>query len=280
MSFDEYLELNLPKIDSFHPHFNDALAWVLRAGGKHFRAKLLLGIVETLRPELTKDAFSVAFGVECLHTYSLIHDDLPAMDNASLRRGVATLHVKYDEVTAILAGDALNTHAFYLISHANLDPKTLLKCIQTLSSDGGIYGMIIGQAIDCYFEHKHLSLEELEFLHAHKTGALIAASMKMGAIISGLDDESCEQIYKIGLKLGLAFQIHDDIIDATQDEKSAGKPTNNDGIKNSFTNLLGVKGAIKARDKLENEILDELANSPILPLVNDLINKYLKEQNA
>lgn len=276
MSFEEYFLANLPRVDSFHPHFNEAMEWILKAGGKHFRAKLLLGVVKAYSVNSLSSAYPIAAGLEMMHTYSLIHDDLPAMDNAPLRRGVATLHVKYDEITAILVGDALNTHAFYMLSSADLSPKTINKCVQILAKNAGIHGMIIGQAIDCYFENKHLNLDELKFLHEKKTGALIAASMQMGAVIAGLSDEECEKIYKIGLDLGLAFQIHDDIIDATKDERTAGKPTHNDGAKNSFTNLLGIDGARLARDELKNKISQELVNSPLRTLIKDLSEKYLK----
>ncbi|MBQ7135942.1 polyprenyl synthetase family protein [Campylobacter sp.] len=274
MSFLEYLESNLPSVESFHPHFNEALAWVLKAGGKHFRAQLVIGTAKAINPSC--DPYAAALAVELLHTYSLIHDDLPAMDNANLRRGVPTLHVKYDEVTAILVGDALNTAAFGVLANSNLPPQTAIKCIQVLSKNGGLDGMIIGQAIDCYFENKKLSLDELEFLHLHKTGALIAASMQIGAIVAGASDEESNDIYKAGLKLGLAFQIHDDIIDATSSSDKAGKPTNNDSSKNSFTNLLGVDKAIEARDELEKQIINQIQNQNVKELVSNLINKYLK----
>ncbi len=274
MSFLEYLESNLPSVESFHPHFNEALAWVLKAGGKHFRAQLVIGTAKAINPSC--DPYAAALAVELLHTYSLIHDDLPAMDNANLRRGVPTLHVKYDEVTAILAGDALNTAAFGVLANSNLPPHIAIKCIQVLSKNGGLDGMIIGQAIDCYFENKKLSLDELEFLHLHKTGALIAASMQIGAIVAGASDEESNDIYKAGLKLGLAFQIHDDIIDATSSSDKAGKPTNNDSSKNSFTNLLGVDKAIEARDELEKQIINQIQNQDVKELVSNLINKYLK----
>lgn len=274
MSFLEYLESNLPSVESFHPHFNEALAWVLKAGGKHFRAQLVIGTAKAINPSC--DPYAVALAVELLHTYSLIHDDLPAMDNANLRRGVQTLHVKYDEVTAILVGDALNTAAFGVLANSNLPPQIAIKCIQVLSKNGGLDGMIIGQAIDCYFENKKLSLDELEFLHLHKTGALIAASMQIGAIVAGASDEESNDIYKAGLKLGLAFQIHDDIIDATSSSDKAGKPTNNDSSKNSFTNLLGVDKAIEARDELEKQIINQIQNQDVKELVSNLINKYLK----
>ena len=274
MSFLEYLESNLPNVESFHPHFNEALAWVLKAGGKHFRAQLVIGTAKAINPSC--DPYAAALAVELLHTYSLIHDDLPAMDNANLRRGVPTLHVKYDEVTAILVGDALNTAAFGVLANSNLPPQIAIKCIQVLSKNGGLDGMIIGQAIDCYFENKKLSLDELEFLHLHKTGALIAASMQIGAIVAGASDEESNDIYKAGLKLGLAFQIHDDIIDATSSSDKAGKPTNNDSSKNSFTNLLGVDKAIEARDELEKQIINQIQNQDVKELVSNLINKYLK----
>lgn len=274
MSFLEYLESNLPSVESFHPHFNEALAWVLKAGGKHFRAQLVIGTAKAINPSC--DPYAAALAVELLHTYSLIHDDLPAMDNANLRRGVPTLHIKYDEVTAILVGDALNTAAFGVLANSNLPPHIAIKCIQVLSKNGGLDGMIIGQAIDCYFENKKLSLDELEFLHLHKTGALIAASMQIGAIVAGASDEESNDIYKAGLKLGLAFQIHDDIIDATSSSDKAGKPTNNDSSKNSFTNLLGVDKAIEARDELEKQIINQIQNQDVKELVSNLINKYLK----
>ncbi|MEE3694072.1 polyprenyl synthetase family protein [Campylobacter sp. CLAX-22107-21] len=274
MSFLEYLESNLPSVESFHPYFNEALAWVLKAGGKHFRAQLVIGTAKAINPSC--DPYAAALAVELLHTYSLIHDDLPAMDNANLRRGVPTLHVKYDEVTAILAGDALNTAAFGVLANSNLPPHIAIKCIQVLSKNGGLDGMVIGQAIDCYFENKKLSLDELEFLHLHKTGALIAASMQIGAIVAGASDEESNDIYKAGLKLGLAFQIHDDIIDATSSSDKAGKPTNNDSSKNSFTNLLGVDKAIEARDELEKQIINQIQNQDVKELVTNLINKYLK----
>ena len=274
MNFLEYLESNLPSVESFHPYFNEALAWVLKAGGKHFRAQLVIGTAKAINPSC--DPYAAALAVELLHTYSLIHDDLPAMDNANLRRGVPTLHIKYDEVTAILVGDALNTAAFGVLANSNLPPQIAIKCIQVLSKNGGLDGMIIGQAIDCYFENKKLSLDELEFLHLHKTGALIAASMQIGAIVAGASDEESNDIYKAGLKLGLAFQIHDDIIDATSSSDKAGKPTNNDSSKNSFTNLLGVDKAIEARDELEKQIINQIQNQDVKELVSNLINKYLK----
>ncbi|AQW86643.1 geranyl diphosphate synthase / farnesyl diphosphate synthase [Campylobacter pinnipediorum subsp. caledonicus] len=276
--FVDFLNENLPTSESFHPYYSEALSHVLKAGGKHFRASLLLGVVNAIKPELTDKAMRVALGVELLHTYSLIHDDLPAMDNAPLRRGVETLHVKYDEVTAILVGDALNTHAFFEISRSDLPSDILLKCIEILSFNGGVNGMVLGQALDCYFEGKKLDLKQVEFLHIHKTAKLIAASLQMGAVIASCDENTCSSLYKIGLDLGLAFQIQDDIIDATSNEAEAGKPVHNDDIKNSFINLMGLDGAKNSKEELIRAIIKELEIVPseLRPVIEKLINKYLK----
>ena len=276
--FEKFLKENLPKVESFHPHFNDALSLMLDAGGKRFRPLLLLNVVEASNPLLVKNALHVALGVELLHTYSLIHDDLPCMDDANLRRGNPTLHVTYDEVTATLVGDALNSHAFYLIANAPLSDEVKVKLVSVLARDGGISGMIIGQAIDCEFENKKLDIEQLKFLHVNKTAKLIAASLLMGAIIAELKKEEQAVLYDFGLKLGLLFQIQDDIIDATMDEKEAGKPTGNDGDKNSFVNLLGLENAIKEKKRLLKE-LEEDTNKLSENLANRLqkiISDYFK----
>jgi len=256
--FEYFLKENLPQVESFHPNFNKALCQMLNAGGKRFRPLLLLSIVENSAPLLVKNALHVALGVELLHTYSLIHDDLPCMDNADLRRGHPTLHVTYDEVTATLVGDALNTHAFHLISNAPLSSDVKISIISILSRDGGIDGMIIGQAIDCYFEDKKLDIEELKFLHINKTAKLIASSLLIGAIISDLSQKEQNSLYDFGLKLGLLFQVQDDIVDATYSSEKAGKPTGNDEHKNSFVNLLGIDGAEDEKKNLLKELDDQL----------------------
>ncbi|MCD4757044.1 MAG: polyprenyl synthetase family protein [Arcobacteraceae bacterium] len=275
--FEEYLLNNLPSSNTFHPIFEKALQDMLTAGGKRFRPMLILSIVDAIEPLLTKNALPVALGVEYLHTYSLIHDDLPSMDNADLRRGHPTLHKTYDEVTAILVGDALNTHSFNLLANAPLSNDVKIELIKTLSSDGGIDGMIIGQAIDCYFENQKISLDKLEFLHIHKTAKLIAASLKMGAIISNLPYELQEKLYAFGIDIGLLFQIQDDIIDEVQSEVQAGKTTSNDSSKNSFVNLLGLDGAIKSANELShkcNATLNNFGNN-INENLNELLSKYL-----
>jgi len=248
--FESFFLANLPEAPSFHPHYEEALQVMLKAGGKRFRPMLLLKVVEHLAPLLAEHALHAAAAVEMLHTYSLIHDDLPAMDNASLRRGHPTLHVSFDEVTAILVGDALNTHAFAVLAKAPLSAAVRIALVETLALYGGAGGMVLGQAIDCHFENQLLSLEKLEFLHTNKTAKLIAASLKMGGIIAGCDNATEKALEAFGLKLGLLFQIQDDVIDATQTSQEAGKPTGNDGVKNSFTNLLGIKEAERQKEEL------------------------------
>ena len=266
---------NLPRVKSFHPFFNEALAKMLRAGGKHFRAQLLLGVVKLKKPKLTQKAMKAALAVEFIHTYSLIHDDLPAMDNANFRRGETTLHKAYDETTAILVGDALNTEAFLLLSEAEFSDSVRIKLIKTLAFNAGINGMIIGQAIDCFFEGKRLDLSQLEFLHIHKTARLIAASLQMGAEICEFKDKEIEKIYEFGLKMGLAFQINDDIKDATASEKELGKPTNKDTHKNSFVNLLGLNEAIKAKENLLKECESLDIDESLASWLKELIKKYI-----
>lgn len=275
--FIKHLENHLPKVQSFHPFFNEALAKMLKAGGKHFRAQLLLGVVQNKAPHLIPNALNAALALEFIHTYSLIHDDLPAMDNADLRRGMPTLHKSYDETTAILVGDALNTEAFLLLSNLNLKESIKINLIRTLAFNAGINGMILGQAIDCYFEDKKLNLEELEFLHTHKTAKLIAAALKMGCEICELDEKESEKIYQIGLKLGLIFQINDDIIDETMSEEESGKPSKHDEHKNSFVNLLGLEKAIQSKENLINECKNDLddLDANLAHMIKSLMIKYL-----
>ncbi|MDX1294718.1 MAG: polyprenyl synthetase family protein, partial [Sulfurimonadaceae bacterium] len=203
--FEAFLTAHLPKAPSFHPHYEAALHDMLLAGGKRFRPMLLLGVVKAYNELLLDAANHAAYAIELLHTYSLIHDDLPAMDDADLRRGNPTLHVTYDEVTAILAGDALNTYAFEVLANAPFSDAVRVKLVRELASNGGLGGMVLGQAIDCHFENQPLELDQIKLLHINKTAKLIAASLKMGAIIAG-QKELEQPIYDFGINLGLLFQ--------------------------------------------------------------------------
>lgn len=276
--FEFFLQSHLPSTQSFHPHFEKALGEMLDVGGKRFRPLLLLSVVESINPLLVKNALHVALGMEMMHTYSLIHDDLPCMDNAELRRGHPTLHVSYDETTAVLVGDALNTHAFYCIANAPLSAEIKIKLVSLLASDAGIFGMVLGQAIDCFFEDKVLNVDQLSFLHVHKTAKLIATSLAMGALICELDKQNYEALYQFGLKLGLLFQVQDDIIDATYSSEEAGKPTGNDEHKNSFVNLLGLKGAVAEKMRLLSELDAQLAklDTRLAGTLKAVIDDYFK----
>lgn len=276
--FEIFLQNNLPQIESFHPHYNKALSDMFKAGGKRFRPQLLLEVVNAYEPLLLSAANHIAAAIEMLHTYSLIHDDLPTFDDADLRRGQPTLHVLYDQVTATLVGDALNSHSFYMIANAPLSSDQKVALIKELAINGGAEGMVLGQAIDCFFENQKLSIDELTFLHLNKTAKLIAASLKMGAIVVDLPTDVQNNLYEIGLKIGLLFQIQDDIIDATLSTEEAGKPTQNDMAKNSFTNLLGVEGAKAEKAKIVEEIETKLYDleDTLRKSLHDLIEYYLK----
>lgn len=278
-NFENFLQQHLPVSKSVHPHYEVALHQMLLAGGKRFRPALLLSVVEAYEPLLIGGAMHVAYAIELLHTYSLIHDDLPAMDNASLRRGKPTLHKSFDETTAILVGDALNTYAFEVLANAPFSDVTKVALIKELSYNGGLNGMVLGQAIDCHFENRPLNLDDVKFLHTHKTAKLIAASLKMGAII--VDNETlADELYRFGLDLGLLFQIQDDILDATQSEAEAQKTTNNDSNKNSFVTLLGVEDALHEANKLSGELnskidsFDTLLKEKLGKLLKDYINRH------
>lgn len=252
--FEEFLQANKIKVPSFHPDFEDSLNRMLEVGGKRFRPLLLLSVVKAIDERALKNAYAPALAIEYLHTYSLIHDDLPCMDDSPLRRGSPTLHTLYGEALATLAGDALNTHAFYIIAAAPLSPETKVELIKILARDGGAQGMVLGQAIDLFFEKKKLNLAELKFLHTHKTAKLIAASLAMGAVIAGAKSRFIEKLYDFGIELGVFFQIRDDLLDALSSEEKEGKKVQNDDDKNSFVNLLGIDGAKKEFDDYKNRL--------------------------
>lgn len=278
--FEQYLEANLPKIETFHPIYEKALADMLLAGGKRFRPLLLLRVVEAYEPLLVESAMAVALALEYFHTYSLIHDDLPAMDDSPLRRGHSTLHTTYDEATAILAGDALNTHSFLLLSQAAFRSDVRIKLVEILATNGGTHGMVLGQAIDLYFENIPLELNQVKELHVNKTAKLIAASLQMGAVIVDLSKGVQDELYDFGIKLGLLFQIQDDIIDETQSSQEAGKTTGSDSDKNSFINLLGLDKSIEQAEDLAQKLevqfnqFDDNLQKALKPLMIQYLHRH------
>ena len=273
-AFERYLQSHSASImRSFHPSFEGAFWEMVRNGGKRFRPALLFCVVLANNKARIKDAFQIALAIESLHTYSLIHDDLPAMDNASLRRNHPTLHTKYSEADAILCGDGLNTYAFYLIATAHFSGKICAKLAKSLSFGG--LKMVVGQALDCHFEGQKLQRKKVEFIHTNKTAHLIASSLEMGAIIAKLPKVERKKLHNFGLKLGLFFQIRDDILDKIS--TSEGKSANIDENKNSYVNLLGLKGAEDALETLKKTLLDSLEkiDKKIAKNLYFLLNKYL-----
>ncbi|MFC3848252.1 polyprenyl synthetase family protein [Helicobacter baculiformis] len=264
--FNSYVFRAKPPIETFHPFFEKAFWEMLENGGKRFRPKLFLAVLCAFEHDIeaVRISFPVALALEVLHTYSLIHDDLPCMDNASLRRGHPTLHKTYGVTTATLVGDGLNTYAFYCITQACLDSTLKVQLIALLAMCGGIGGMVLGQALDCYFEHKALNCQELETLHTLKTAQLIAASLKMGALVVGdrAPSNLPQALFDFGIQLGLFFQVRDDIIDRTQSPAQSGKSTQLDTFKNNYVNLLGLPQAKTYLQELKVNLLKTLATFP------------------
>lgn len=205
----------------------DAMEYSLLAPGKRIRPILTLEACALCGGE-RKRALPFACAVEMIHCYSLIHDDLPAMDNSDLRRGRATNHKKYDEATAILAGDGLLTAAFEVLSKAELSSQQIVAAVGCLATAAGPQGMVGGQALDIEGEGNHLSLAELERLQSHKTGALITAAAELGCIAAGGSSVQRRAVARYAMALGRAFQVRDDMLDVTSDHHQMGKPTGAD----------------------------------------------------
>lgn len=221
-----------------------AMNYSLLAGGKRLRPVLFLGAA-SLYGVNRQQLMDFALGIEMIHTYSLIHDDLPAMDNDDFRRGKPTNHKVYGEAMAILAGDALLTEAFHRMAITDASESLLLKAIGVATSYSGSRGMVLGQVLDIEGEGKSLSLESLKNIHYYKTGRLITLSLLCGAILGGASDEDLAHWEVYGENLGLAFQIVDDILDATGTFETLGKPIGSDAENHKVTylSLLGAKGA-------------------------------------
>ncbi|WP_444882782.1 polyprenyl synthetase family protein [Microbulbifer sp. PSTR4-B] len=237
-----------------------------------------LGPGKRLRPALVYACAQVFHGVdfdparcdasaaalECVHAYSLVHDDLPAMDDDDLRRGRPTCHIAYNEATAILAGDALQTQAFELLLADNTEPTLKLLLIAELSKASGSRGMVAGQAIDLDSVDKTLTLAQLEAMHRLKTGALIRASARMGALHGGATSDQLEALTLYAEAIGLAFQVQDDILDVTVDTAILGKTQGADALLNkpTYVSLLGLKGAKEKLQGLRGEALSALSTLP------------------
>lgn len=218
----------------------EAMRYSLIAPGKRVRPNLLYEVVKGYGlSESVADEFACA--IEMIHTYSLIHDDLPAMDNDDLRRGRATCHKQFDEATAILAGDGLLTYAFDVASSSTADPSIVVKCIQVLAQCAGSNGMVLGQDLDMN-ESNASDWDYVRKVHKYKTGCLLSAPLMMGALVARKDDETVRQWHEIGISLGLAFQIQDDILDVELSSEEFGKSNSDEkNDKKTSVTLLGLE---------------------------------------
>ena len=258
MTFQDYLAGQRKRVDDYlshvlttdQPRFSrlyEAMDYSLLAGGKRIRPVLLLATVEALGQDASPYT-GLACALECIHTYSLIHDDLPAMDDDDYRRGRLTSHKVFGESTAILAGDALLTAAFEILAQSSDIPaEKRIKLIDLLAKASGPNGMIAGQMDDVEGEKKALTIEELKQVHDKKTGALIRYAVTAGCLIADADELFITEMERYSRHLGLAYQIHNDLKDVVLDEAETGKTIHHDAAlnKNTYPSLLGIAGAIQ-----------------------------------
>ncbi|OIR15766.1 farnesyl diphosphate synthase [mine drainage metagenome] len=259
--FEDTLKRLLPQAEVAPQRLHAAMRYSVLEGGKRVRPLLAFAAGELSGAPVERVEIAAA-AVELIHAYSLVHDDMPCMDDDVLRRGKPTCHVEYDEATALLVGDALQSLAFQLLSEHRLneDAAKQLQMVKLLAIASGSRGMAGGQAIDLASVGKQLTLPELEQMHIHKTGALIRASILLGAHCGNLDQTQLDKLDRYGKCIGLAFQVVDDVLDSEADTatlgKTAGKDANND--KPTYVTLLGVQAAKKMATELHGDALDTL----------------------
>lgn len=272
--------LNTILDDCLEGKVKEAMKYSLLAPGKRLRPMMLLKVIQAYGIDY-RPYIDIACTVEMIHTYSLIHDDLPAMDNDDLRRGRKTCHKQFDEATAILAGDALLTQAFIVLSKANISDNQKVKCMQILSFASGQNGMIYGQQQDIDFENKSACLDELVDIHIHKTGKLIMAPLMMGCILAN-KEENVRIFENMGKKIGLAFQIQDDILDIIGDEATLGKKVGSDiaNNKSTYVSLLGLEKSQQLVEKYFKESLEDIYKLRINHgVMIELVQTILKRVN-
>lgn len=266
----------LPSADTRPTRLHQAMRYAMEAGGKRIRPALVI-LASELFPS-KRDPLAAAVAVECLHTYTLIHDDLPAVDNSDLRRGRPACHKQFDEATAILAGDALLTYAFELLAQNYLDsPQLAVVLIADLAAASGSQRLIGGQMEDIESEGKTVEADTLHYIHQNKTAALLTAALSMGLRFCEPSPRQIEAVRELGKHLGLAFQIVDDILDATSDAKTMGKPVGNDCAtdKSTYVALHGIEGARNEAARHTNAALQQAAslggeNRLLLALIEEL----------
>lgn len=224
------------------PRLKSAMEYMLQSGGKRIRSVLAMWCCELICGELNREVQIAAAAIEMVHTYSLIHDDLPAMDNDDFRRGKPSCHKQYDEATAILAGDALLTLAFEIIAKQIQEPTMAVRMIRTLAEAAGPAGMIAGQIADLMYENQVGTIEQLKYIHIHKTAKMFAAAAALGGIAAGADDQQLSALLSYGLNVGLGFQIADDLLDVTANSEQLGKTAGKDVQQGKLTYpaLMGI----------------------------------------
>lgn len=282
---DSVIKAYIPESKGYQKTVLEAMEYSLMAGGKRLRPMLMLETYHMFGG--TDDAILKPFmaAIEMIHTYSLVHDDLPAMDNDEYRRGRKTTHIVYGHALGILAGDGLLNYAFETMAAGLLDlpyDKLVLgvKALKVMADKAGVYGMIGGQVVDVTASETSMEKEKLDFIYELKTGALIEASMLVGAILAGAKEESLKDIKKVALYIGMAFQIQDDILDVTSTMKELGKPIHSDekNHKTTYVTLLGVEGAGEKVEEYTNKGLSILskyteASSFIYALLESLVHR-------
>jgi len=276
LAFNDFVRASRERVDSALTHYlpldqdptqlREAMRYSLFNGGKRVRPTLVyasaLAISADALDTQSELLNRVACALESLHSYSLVHDDLPAMDDDDLRRGKPTCHIAFNEATAILAGDALQTFAFELLSEAgNVDAKVQIALVSQLAKASGMQGMVLGQAIDLASVDKTIDLAQLENMHRHKTGALIRASVSMGATALGASAAQLNALDAYAAAIGLAFQVQDDILDVTADTETLGKQQGADIARNkpTYVALLGLEGARAKAQELHQQALAALS---------------------
>ncbi len=261
---EQALDNRLPAAETLPKKLHEAMRYTVLNGGKRMRPMLTYATGKAL--QLDQDCLDgPACAVECIHVYSLIHDDLPAMDDDDLRRGKPTCHIAYDEATAILAGDALQAMAFEILAkdqNIAVSPQARIQMITTLTKASGSQGMVGGQAIDLESVGKKITLPELENMHIHKTGALIRSSVNMAALCHpNLDATIAKQLDHYAKCIGLSFQVKDDILDEESDTATLGKTQgkDKDNDKPTYPALLGMAGAKQKAQELHEQAIESLS---------------------
>ena len=279
---EEQLVRELEQEPPLDARLAESMRYSLMAGGKRLRPILLMAAADAVGAKGT-DYLTAACALEMIHTYSLIHDDLPAMDNDDYRRGKLTNHKVYGDDMAVLAGDALLTLAFEVIARQqHTDPATLLRVVQEISTAAGMNGMVGGQAIDLESEGHRIPMQELQKMHMGKTGALFRAALRSGAILAGATEGQLAALTSYAEGFGLAFQITDDILDVTGDEKLIGKPVGSD-IRNEKSTYVTLTSLDEAQ-RLAKETVDKAVKAlavfgPEADFLRQLVRYMLERKN-